>query len=296
MLKHYLLFVLLVITKCNLEAFELPQQFSIETPSLYMVGNDISYIRAEKQTLGFIERQVSGSVWSIRIPHYELYSAQSGFEAIAKVVPADRQYRAIFSVEDIDNHPFGRVEENWEGVYFAYNPTFEIYSAEGKLLAIGKGGSAVTLIDPIDQHVLVTFVSGGTFILGGWTVEIKDPDCLNYIDPRLLILTLSLSADKAFHYKLCKYQPSTSMDIFQRELEQYEDIFEGVEASEVDVNFIKSFTEPLLAEVQKKMDSQADFLERGFNVLIPLLDNQTLTIEQKKALLLMMKQRLEHIE
>lgn len=298
MFKKYLLFAALILARCGLEAFEVPNYFYIDTPKVYTVGDDMMDIRADEKNLGLIKRHITGSVWSRRIPQYDLYSAKDGFEAVAKVDSTDRKYRVVFSIKDKNDQSLGSVEENWENTsYFSYNPTIEIYSADQELLAIGKSNfnrTSFTLIDPIDEHVLVSAASQEVLFLGNWLVLIEDPQFLNRVDSRLLILSLSISPDKAFHYRICGYKPSSaSASAFQAALELYEGQFEGIEPTEEDADFVRSFTEPLLIEAQEEIEPQEDPVEKGFKTLMPLLDDNALTEKQKSALLLLMKQRLE---
>lgn len=211
MLKKYLFFALLILAGSRLEAFEIPTCFYIDTPKIYTVGDSMMNIRTDEKSLGLIRRQISGSIWSRRIPQYEFYSAKEGIEAIAKIDSTDQEYRVIFSVLDKNDQPLGRVDENWEKNYFSYTPLFEIYSLDQKLLAIGRWdfrGYALTLTDPLDEHTTISLVSEGKFLLGDYSVLIEDSQFLDRIDFRLLILTLAIATDKSFHYKLCGYKPS----------------------------------------------------------------------------------------
>lgn len=208
MFRKYYLFVLFVAFS-GLEAFELPLQFYIDAPYTYTVGDSMMNIRTDEESLGLIRRHISGSVWTKRIPLYELYTAKEGIKAVAKVVESKHRYRAIFRVVDQNDQTLGRVEENWENNYFISTPTFEIYSLDDELLAIGKwnlNGGILTFTDPLDKHRTVSFVSQGKIFLGNYTISIDDPQFLERIDSGLLILTLAIASDKSFHYRLCGYQ------------------------------------------------------------------------------------------
>lgn len=238
MFKKPLLFIALFLMSYRLEAFEIPQIFYIDTPGMY-ADRQIMNIREGEKDLGFIKRRIFGSIWSRRIPQYDLHTAENGCEAVAKVIATDQKYRVVFSIKDKNSQYLGKVEENWENVYFYYNPPFEIYSADAELLAIGQGtlkGGSFTLFDPLDKHAVISFVSKAMFPPHSWIAQVNDPEFLNRIDYRLLMLTLSISIDQSFHYRICGYkEPSASAKAFQEELEMYEDLFYDVEPAEENI-------------------------------------------------------------
>lgn len=293
MIYKYLLCVAFVLARCGIEALEIPNNFFMDTPRTYLCGDDIINLQAENTSFGFIKRHISGSIWTRRIPQYDLYSPTEGYEAVAKVASSDGKYRVIFSVKDKHGQSIGKVEENWEDTFIYYNPTIEIYSVDQELLAIVEGnyqGNSLTLFDPKDRHIFASVISGGLFLLGNWNVLIEDTELLNRIDPRLLILSLSISADRSFHYKLAGYQTSSlSESLFKSELKQYEEQLKGIEPTAEDIEFTRSFIESLLIQERENIDPKEDLTEKELKVLMLLLEDNVLDIYQKSALLQIMR-------
>lgn len=265
---------LLIAAFSNICAMDLPEEFSINQRYLHLATT--FEIETETEKLGSIEREI----FSL-LPEYYLKDASQNIVATARMhfFP----YLARFDVTDNEQNLIGTVEQDLTFVY----RNFSIFSPARKKLASAKmnfWNTQLTIKDGGDDHIIAVLSRPFLrFYNNNWTVKILDPLSIhpNRIHPHTFMTLIAFQV----HYD-CKKKADiikTSLDVSieihktldpeESKLDDYRALFEEADPTQVDFDYIES------------LDISVETIE-------VLFDSNDLTIEQKKALWMMLEEKL----
>lgn len=296
MIKNIFFIIAILSVKLTVGAtIELPETFYIDQQTV-ILGNNIYTIRSNERDLGFIRRHFSQGPGSKVAPQFDLYHLKQGLEATARVGLTDLPNRVVFNLADGDGLPLGRIEEDWTNT--SYYPVFELYSPSNELIAKGRYSllqHTFTITDSTENHVLATSSSG--FFTWTHTVQLKDS---NQLDSRLFLLLSTIPMEYRKHspgmsqknYSIKDTGPSHSALI--QELQAYGQRYSDLHPSDDDVGFIMKHINPFDPEIMNEgtILSEKERVQIGIHQMLPLLDDETLTPEQRAALHLILTQEL----
>lgn len=314
MLKKLFSSIVILLASLSSEAsgqLEMPQEFYIKQHWLsWTTSFDVE---TRQQKFGTIHRRFL----SLTV-EYDFYDIFDQFQANARM--RIFSFGAVFDVTDNVGHNLGTINQH----IFTFFPTFDIVAPNGQILAVAKmnfWGTTYNFKDPMTDQVFAQMYRPFFRFKDDWTVTLLDRNLFNHkqIDPRLFIIVAAFQTDRDFWYAEAnrdrnehKGLQSTSLacknmnvDLVSRaktvmslrqNLENYRANLQGIEPSESDVESIDQFIETYLSEQNGHLHANEDRLCKGISLLLPALDGNDLTPNQKSALFLMIDKALEQLK
>jgi hypothetical protein len=312
MLKNFITFALLLCSLLSQGSASLPN----ETPrQFYVKQHWLSFtttfdIETDQLKLGTVHRKF----FSLSPVKYEFYDYESNLQASASM--RWLSWGATFDIADAAGGTIGTVEQR----LFSFFPTFEILSPVGHVLAIAKmnfWGTSYTLSDPVTRQPMALLSRPFFRLKDNWTVTLTNPELYHQkqIDPRLFILVMAFQTDRdawTAQRRLLEEQNrqrsqfSMIGSLDNAEIDRLESLKEQLsicrkkvdpctpteeEAELVDQRF------QLLGFMDDETgSSELDRVAAAFTLLSPLLDNDSLSLGEKSALLKLFETRLRKMD
>lgn len=325
MLQQLILSVFLVISSISLCAdpinleINLPPEFTIEPHLFSTTAFDL---QTKDDRIGTIVRTFFNSS-----TEYNYYNTKQQLQAKAK----ERFFfpGVIFDVFDEKNTPIGRVEVKLNG----YCSSFALISPTDEILAqasLNFWNTCYTFTSPLLGETVATLSRPYFCGRNTWTINVVKQEAFNEgnIDPRLLIIAAAFHSDKR-HWKaahtpevvyintshpvscfpIADEAPAITQvsELMQEELSEIEKELETHREELIEiVPSQEEFeeTEVITIPYLKKMDeyiavdevSRFESFKEDCRSLLQLFDDSVLTLRQKKALYLMLEERLKDLK
>ena len=318
MFKKILAGILLLLSSLSLLKaqliLEMPTQFFVKQ-HWFSLTNTFD-IETKGRKFGTVHRMLLS--WT---PQYLFYDVEERLHAKAKM--RFFSWGATFDVWDVNEQPIGTVDER----IFTFFPTFDLYRADGYHAAKAKlnfWGTKYTVRDPLTNEVIAYLWRNFFRLKDNWTVDIVNPVLFEekQIDLRMFILVMAFQTDRDYWSNYRNYwergnnsatfiqtHDSDALRIAEKNLEQSRMILEShreqlsaFEPTDQDMEFVEKLVERHLNENEWAINpsekfpseemAQAQVLEQGISLLLPLLESDDLSPSQKSALLLLIDHRL----
>lgn len=290
---------------------DLPEQFFVT--ERWLSWTTTFDIETKSFRLGTVHRKFLSLV-----PEYEFYDFQE--RLLAKARMRFFSLGAIFDVTDHLGLPMGRVEER----IFSFFPKFDIISPDGQILAQAEmnfWGTKYT-ISTLSHKEIATLSRSFFRIKDNWTVTIYKREAFidSFIDPRLFIVVMAFQTDMdnwraanslAMSTKMgvCNdfvkqnkiENPDESLEQLDETLMEYRDQFcDFCDPLEEDFDEVEKIADAYLRQYcddfqDQSLDERKRLL-KGCQLLMPLLEQGTLTSSQKNALFLMIEKQKSKVD
>lgn len=287
-----LLFCFLSISSIRAAGGTLPSEFYVKQRTHTLLST--FDIETKQFKLGNVQRKFFS--WTLE---YDFYDFNDVIQAKAK--KRFLSWNTCFDVTDANEQPIGMIEAK---PYYFF-PSFQIVSPVGELLADGVMNfwrTRYTITSPLYETPIAT-LSRPFFHPSDkvdWTVSIHIPEAFDQgkIDPRLFVVVMAFQTDKESWQRLeDSRQPrvvqtdatkaDTNLKAMNRKLGAYRRELAAIKPAESDFTFVEELTHSIT-----DCATEANFAKRN-RLLMKLFTSETLTLEQKKALYIMMKSRLK---
>lgn len=272
---------------------------------------------------------VHSKFFSLSWIQYDFYDNDEKLQASGKM--RWFSWGATFDVTDAEEQSLGRVEKKftWFFPTFHFISNTEQILAEA---CLNFWGTTFTVIDPVSQQTIATMHRNFLRLKDDWTVNIINRDLFvqNGLDPRFFVIVMAFQSDDEawnrqqhnknnnialvlggnvrksdFESKMTfikELKTSKSKKPVEDQVEglrillnEYSHILPVIEPSEEDFESVdKAVTAKMEKEntVAEENESEFTYLERGFMMLLPMLDSDELSASQKNALFKMLDHRL----
>lgn len=240
-------------------------------------------IETKNFKLGYVHRKF----FSLAL-EYDFYDMDDSL--LAKARMRWFSWGATFDVVDDLELPLGRVEEK----IFTFFPTFEIISPANEILAIAKlnfWGTTYTLRDPVTSEPLATLYRPFFRLKDNWTVNIVNTELFyqKQIDPRLFVILMAFQTDRdMWDAEQRNHDNNYNRSIYTANyIEEDEE-----EPSEEDFQKIDALTTEILTNApEDEINNEKERIQKGMNLLEPLLNSEELTPKEKKALSYLLEEK-----
>lgn len=283
------LLILLLLLSTQAQAFTLPPQFDLIQKWLSLT---LSFdIEADGEKIGVVHRRLL----SLRT-EYDLYNVENELQATAKI--RWLSLLTTFDVTDPADQPLGRVEQNLT-LFF---PTFEIFSADNRLLAVAEmnfWGTKYIIKEPVTNLPMACLSRPFIRLKDTWKVEITNPLLFlqKNINPMLFVTVMALQTDRdswksesplaetpisCSCTQLPLAPPYDELEDLRATIEEYRLEYQDV-AQESDFERVALLLDPFLQEEREL----AELLEE----LLTFIESDQLTPAEKSALLTLLEQK-----
>lgn len=274
----FLSIALSLLAFINLSSMELPDEFFIKQ-RFFNIPTTFD-IKTDTEKLFIIESEI----FSL-LPQYYLKDTSQNLIATSRMhfFP----FLARFDLMDNENNFLGTVEQDLTFVY----PHYSFFSATRKKLATAKMNfwdTKLTIKDGRDEHIIAILSRPYFHIINKWTVKILDPLAIGEkgIHPHafMTLIAYQVHCDRRKNVEMLdtsveiiKIIDRIDLSVKKEECEQfldnYRSLYEEAEPTQADFDYIES-------------------LDVSYENIEVLFDSDELTVEQKRALWLMLENLL----
>lgn len=261
-------------------------------------------IESKDSKYGVVHRKLFS--WT---PEYHFYDLHEQVQAKAKM--SFFSFGAVFDITDGFDYPLGKVEER----IFTFFPTFDIYRPDGYHVAkasLNFWGTTYTVMDPQTDEVIAILWRNFFRLKDNWTIDIVKPEIIfqNNLDPRMFVLVMAFQSDRDYWKRLKDDMDNTlrsphanialndALEHHQLVLEGYRESLSEVTPTQKEISALEVIVKNSLAALIfdenniSTKDARIEILDKSLTVLMPLFESNELSLGQKKALFLVIKNEL----